>query len=80
MVIVCLAGCAHSPAPRMAEPSALSRAGQLPREEILRQAREPVPAKGGKDDFIEVDDSKGLLKTWPMALFVALIALACGAL
>jgi hypothetical protein len=39
-----------------------------------------VPAKGGKDEFIEVDDRKGLLKTWPMALFVALIALACGAL
>jgi hypothetical protein len=80
LILACLAGCAHAPAAGGAGPAAVSQAGQVPREEFLRLAREPAAAKGGKDDFIEVDDRKGLLKTWPMALFVALIALACGVL
>ncbi|HBE89340.1 MAG TPA: hypothetical protein DDW67_09415 [Elusimicrobia bacterium] len=39
------------------------------------QAVKPVK----KDDFIEVDDEEGIRKTWPMALFIALLALAAAA-
>lgn len=31
------------------------------------------------DDFVEVDDEAGIRKTWPMALFIGLLALAAAA-
>jgi hypothetical protein len=30
------------------------------------------------DDFIDIDDKKAFKKSWPMALFLGLIALAAG--
>jgi len=42
--------------------------------------KSPGPEARKKDDFIDVDDKKALRKTWPMALFIALIAAALGML
>jgi hypothetical protein len=54
------------------------------REEVLKSlAKEGDRAKAGageKDDFIDVDDRKGLKKSWPMLLFIGLIGVAIGAL
>ena len=77
-----LAGCAGS-APVRAEqaPAGVSQGQPVSREELLMEAgAKPREAAGKKDDFIEVDDKKGFLKSWPMVLFVGLIAAAMGAL
>jgi len=79
LVPLLAAGCAHGPAVKAPGPSDASAERAALREELLLEAgRKPEAGKEKKDDFIEVDDRRGLLKTWPMALFVALIAAACG--
>jgi len=81
LFIPLFAACAHDPAvkPPAVAPAAQERA--LSRRELLSEAgKKPEAGKEKEDDFIDVDDKRGLLKTWPMALFVALVAAACGAL
>jgi hypothetical protein len=78
----CLAGCAHA-APSREGPGPAAAALERPvsRVELLREAGlAPAGTPREKDDFIEVDDKKGFLKTWPMALFVGLLAAAVGML
>lgn len=75
----CLAGCAHAPAAAPVRAGAESSQAAPSREELLREAgRKPAAREGDRDDFIDVDDRSALRKTWPMALFIALIAAACG--
>jgi len=79
----CLAGCAHTaPVAARGETTAEVRGGQPPtREELLREAgKRPAGEAKETDDFIEVDDKKGFRKTWPMLMFIVLIALAAGSL
>jgi hypothetical protein len=37
-------------------------------------------ASADDDDFIDVDDKKGFKKSWPMAMFIALLAVGIGVL
>ena len=82
---VCLPGCAHSPARPQAVAAGTAAADAPPprsREQLLMAAgkRPKAEAKPGRDDdFVDVDDRGALRKTWPMALFLALLAAACGA-
>jgi len=50
------------------------------RQEFFKAAQDPAEKNADRDDFIEVDDKHGLKKSWPMVLFVALLAVAIGAL
>jgi len=77
-VIFCLSGCAHY-AEKTNVVSAEAYAGHRSRTETLAVAGKPaVPGARERDDFIDVDDNEVLRKTWPMALFIALLALAIG--
>jgi len=68
------AGCAHSPVAADTFPrEAVVVRAEPPGEALLKKAAGPAA-----DDFIEVDDKGALRKTWPMALFIALIAAVCG--
>ena len=61
--------------------SAEEYAGYYSRPGTLAVAGKPsVSIAREKDDFIDVDDNKALRKTWPMALFIALLAAAVGLL
>jgi len=82
LIAFCLAGCAHNaPVKAVSAPSAAEQARVASREELPAEAGDkPESAGGKKDDFIEVDDKRGFLKSWPMVLFVGLIAAAVGAL
>ena len=87
--IVFAAACAHSglsagnrpPAVKMGI-DGLSAAAQGGQPRNGRSAAEYAAANqtGSGDDFIEVDDSRGFSKSWPMALFMGLIGVAIGAL
>ena len=73
------AGCAHNQPAHSPERASASLERSAAREELLREAGKKAEAGEEKeDDFIDVDDKRGLLKTWPMVLFVALVAAACG--
>jgi hypothetical protein len=81
-IAFCLGGCAHTaPAAVRAETAALSQSQAASREQLLLEAgKRPAGEAREKDDFIEVDDKKGFRKTWPMLLFIGLIAVAAGSL
>lgn len=71
-------------APGLAAP--LVPAGNVSREGRLKalDSREPARAGGQSaaedDDFIDVGDKKAFKKSWPMLLFLGLIAAAIGVL
>jgi uncharacterized lipoprotein NlpE involved in copper resistance len=80
LVVFCLFGCAHY-AENKNVVSAEEYAGYYSRTETpAAVGRAAVPIAKEKDDFIDVDDNEVLRKTWPMALFIALIAAAVGVL
>ena len=80
LAVFCLSGCAHY-AEKNNAVSAEEYAGYYSRTETLTVAgKSSVPKEREKDDFIDVDDNKALRKTWPMALFIALLAAAVGIL
>jgi len=80
-IAFCLAGCAHNAPTRPGPLQAAAQAQPVSRSELLMEVRNaPAGTAGKKDDFIEVDDKKGFLKSWPMVLFVGLIAVAVGTL
>ena len=80
LVVLCLSGCAHY-AEKINTVSAEEYAGYYSRTETIDTPGKPsVPKVREKDDFIDVDDNKSLQKTWPMILFIALIAAAVGVL
>jgi len=70
-----------SAAPATSPAQAPSRR-ELLKETDKKPAAAAARAKSAKDDddFIEVDDKKALKKTWPMLLFIGLVALAAGVL
>jgi hypothetical protein len=82
VIALCLGGCAGAaPARTAPAPAETARPQAVSRSQLLLEARgRPAEAAPPKDDFIEVDDKKGFLKSWPMVLFVGLIAAAVGAL
>lgn len=80
LLVFCLSGCTHNIEKNNAV-SAEEYAGYYSRPGTLAVAgKQAVPIAREKDDFIDVDDNKALRKTWPMVLFIALIAAAVGML
>jgi len=77
---VCFCGCAHYAELKDELPLTSLSGNQTHATTLTETAGIPAPKTKNKDDFIEVDDEKGLRKAWPMLLFIALLAAACGAL
>jgi len=78
LVVFCLFGCVHY-AEKNNVVFAEDYAGYYSRTKTHAVVGKPsVPITREKDDFIDVDDNKALRKTWPMALFIALLAVAVG--
>jgi len=76
----CLCGCAHY-LEKDSEVAAMEYAADYSRTGTHAAAdKATAPAAREKDDFIDVDDNKALRKSWPMALFIGLLAAAVGML